>query len=113
MDILYLHIGFRTITVFLIFYLLEVIRKSNEINTKVNAYWYLLGVSQACFLFFPFLKNLPIPFIFIIPIKALLLGFPFLLWISSKIFLDESFHPRYYHFLLLFLIEIMGLSLSR
>lgn len=107
------HLFLRLATVFLIFHLLNSIRKHITLSRRVLIYWYLLGISQACFLLFPFIKELPISFLLIVPFKFMMLGFSFFLWTVSKAFTDESFRFKYYHYIIFIIIQIIGLSATR
>ncbi len=113
MNIFYIHISLRLFYAFLIFYLLKYLNSKFEFARKIKFYWYLLGFSQVSFLFFPYLKELPIPFLFLLPIKFLMLGFGFFLWVSSKVFIDDTFRLKPFHFLILTIVEIAGMTLTR
>ena len=113
MNIFYIHISLRLFSAFLIFYLLKYLNSKFEFARKIKFYWYLLGFSQVSFLFFPYLKELPIPFLFLLPIKSLMLGFGFFLWVSSKVFIDDTFRLKPFHFLILTIVEIAGMTLTR
>ena len=113
MNNLFIHISLRLSSAFLIFYLLKYLNSKFELAIKIKFYWFLLGFSQVCFLFFPYLKELPIPFLFLLPVKFLMLGFGFFLWISSKVFIDDTFQLKPLHFLILTIVEIAGLTLTR
>lgn len=107
------HILIRSITLFLIFYLLYKIRRHYRLDRQVLLFWQLLGISHGCFLFFPYLKIFTANLLFLLPFKVGLSLFGFFLWILSLLLFGKQFSLGKKHLLFFSTAVFFGSGLTR
>ena len=108
-----IHFLIRTVTVFLIFSILEQFRKKAIFEGTLIRLWYLIGISHSAFLFYVFVKELHFPFPLILLTKFLWLGFGYFLWLFSKTVVNPNFKISAFTLLPFLAVQFSGLSATR